>query len=74
MLADTHVVPDLDLVVELDAIFNDGVLDRTAVNRGVCADLNVIAQAHPTDLWHLDPAPFIAGKPESIGAYHAAGL
>ena len=38
MRTDLHVVADLDLVVELDAFVNHGVIDGTAINRGVGAD------------------------------------
>jgi hypothetical protein len=33
-------VADLDLVVELDAVLDDGVVQRPAVDRGVGADVD----------------------------------
>ena len=40
-----HVVADLDQVVELDAVADDGVAERAAVDAGVGADLDVVADA-----------------------------
>ena len=48
--ADVHVVSDLDLVVELDAVADHRVLDRAAIDGGVRADLDIIADAHAADL------------------------
>ena len=41
MRADEHVVTDLDLVVELDAVADHRVIDRATIDGGVGADLDV---------------------------------
>src|SRR5262245_26526088 len=63
--ADAHVVADLDLVVELDALLDHRVVQRAAVDRGVGADLDVVADPHAADLRDLYPgtvrAALVAG-------------
>jgi hypothetical protein len=65
-LTDSDVVRDLNLVVEFAPSANDGVLDRSAVDRGVCTDFAVITNPNATRLRNLDPDTAIAGKPKSI--------
>src|SRR6266850_1383999 len=72
--ADAHVVADLDLVVELDALLHHRVVDRAAVDGGIRADLDIVADAHRADLRDLDPAPLILGDAETVGADHRAGM
>jgi hypothetical protein len=67
-LTDLDVVRDLNLVVEFAPSTNDGVLDRTAVDRGVCTDFAVITNLDATRLRNLDPDAVISGKPKSIGS------
>src|SRR5947208_2778425 len=72
--ADAHVVPDLDLVVELHALFDHRVVDRAAIDRGVGDDLHLVADAHGSDLGNLDPAPGVLGDTEAVGADHHSGV
>src|SRR5512145_1378304 len=58
--ADAHVVADLDLVVELHALLDYGVVQCPAVDSGVGADLDVVADAYAADLGDLDPAVLLA--------------
>src|SRR5258708_99848 len=74
MRADAYVMADLDLVVQLDAVLDHGVVERAAVDRGVGADLHVVAYEGPTRLRNLDPASRIARHAETIGANHHAGM
>ena len=50
-----HVVADLDLVVELHAVLDHRVVQRAAVDGGVGADLDVVADDHAADLRNLAP-------------------
>ena len=56
---DSHVMPNLDQVIELHAIFNDRVLQSPPVNAGIGANFDVIADAHgktPAQVvlrWHI---------------------
>src|SRR5258706_12383692 len=70
MRADARVVADLDLIVELHALLDDGVVERTAVDRGVGTDLDIVADAHRADLRDLDPAPVVVGDAKAVGADH----
>ena len=72
--ADENVVRDLDLVVQPHVFFQHGVFQRAAVDRGVGADLAIVAHAHAAELRHLDPAAVVVGDPETIGADHRAGM
>src|SRR5262245_36240670 len=72
--ADAHVVADLNLVVELDALLDHGVVERAAVDRGIGADLDVVADAHRADLRNLHPAAFLAGDAEAVGADDDPGV
>src|SRR5690606_29602286 len=75
VIADTYVVRDLDLVVELDVIADHGVFERTAIDGGVGADLDVVTDDHTSDLRDLDPAAIaFAGKTETVGADDRAGM
>ena len=67
-LADSDVVRDLNLVVEFAPSANDGVLDRSAVDRGVRTDFAVITNSHASRLRNFNPDTAIAGKPKSIGS------
>ena len=70
ILADSDVVPNLNQVVELDTILNDGVTQGTAVNAGVGADLHIVANAHGAELFDLFPGFTVRGKAKSVGANH----
>jgi hypothetical protein len=41
-----HVVSDLYLVVELDAVADHGIAQRTAIDRGAGTDLDVVTDDH----------------------------
>jgi hypothetical protein len=47
---------DLDLVVELDAVLDHRVVEGTAVDGGVGADLDIVADDDAADLRNLGPA------------------
>lgn len=63
VVADLHVVRNHDLVVELDAVANQRVGERTTVDGRVGADLDVVANAHAADLGDLLPGTFSLAKP-----------
>ena len=66
MRAYMHVMTDLNQVVELDAIFKHGVLQRTAVYAGVGTDLDIIANTHSAKLLYFYPAALVRGKAKTI--------
>jgi hypothetical protein len=71
-LTDSHVVGNLDLIIELAPGTNDRVIHRSAVNRGVGTNFAVIANPNGPRLGNLDPFVSISGKPESIGPNNGA--
>ena len=71
---DVHVVRHLDQVVELDAIFDHGVVERPAVDAGVGADLDVVADHHGAQLLDLFPAAIDRREAETVGADHHAAV
>src|SRR6218665_1007092 len=73
-LADAHVVADLYQVVELDAVFDHGVLQRAAVYAGVGADLYIVANAHGAELLDFDPLPVLGREAKAVSADHHAGV
>ena len=74
MRADDAVVPDLDLVVELDVVLDHRVVDGAAVDRRVRADLDVGADDDAAHLRDLDPAPALLGHAEAVGADDRAAV
>src|SRR5512134_2160913 len=72
--ADAHVVADLDLVVELHALLDYGVVQCPAVDSGVGADLDVVADAYAADLGDLDPAVLLARDAEAVRSDHHSGV
>ncbi len=70
--SDAHVVRDLHQVVDLDAVFDHGVVERTAVDAGVGADFDVVANAHVAELLDLDPGALVRCEAEAVGADHHA--
>ena len=50
MSTDVHVVPNLNQIIKLDAIFKDGIADCAAVNRCIRANINIITDTNATKL------------------------
>ena len=67
MRAYTAVVSYLDQVIELYALFDYRIIQRTAIYGGVCAYINMIRDDHTTYLWNLHPAPVILCVSITIG-------
>src|SRR3989338_8788065 len=74
MRADAHVVRNLNLVVQLHSVLDHRVVQRAAVDGGVRADLDIIADHHAADLRNLDPAPLVHRDAETVRTDHRAGM
>src|SRR5256885_13879097 len=74
MLADVHVVTDLDQVVELDPVLDHRVVQRSAVYAGIGADFHIVADPHATELLDLHPCSVLGSKPEAVRSQHHAGM
>ncbi len=58
---------DLDQIVDLGAVVDQGVSDRSAVNAGVGLNIDVGADENGSGLWDFMPASeFIFGKAEAV--------
>src|SRR5262249_24011271 len=68
--ADVNIVADLDLIIELDALVDHGVIDGAAIDGGIGANLDIIADHDRADLRHLEPARALASESKAIGADH----
>src|SRR5690606_36210452 len=68
VLADTHVVCHLYLVVQFHAVPDHGVLKRTAINRRVRTDLDVVADSYRSELRHFRPALAVTRLAETVSA------
>ena len=75
VVADHDVMSDLNLVVQLDPVTDDGVFNRAAIDGRVGADFHVIAEHHPTYLGNLQPGAIgLAGEAETVGADNDTGM
>ena len=74
VLPDAYVVAHLYLVVQLDPVLDDGVLQGAAVDGGIGADLNVIADTHRTQLGDFHPAGLVTRDAEAIRTYDRTGV
>jgi len=70
MRADMNIVRNLHKIIELHTIFNDGVIQCTAINTGISANLNIITDSHTAKLLNFEPLPCVIRKTETISANH----
>ncbi len=71
--ADVAVVSDLDLVIELHALFEHGVADGAAVDGGVAADLHIRPEDHAAHLRDREPATRVVREPKPSAPITAPG-
>src|SRR5262249_61987961 len=64
--ADHDVVPDLHEIINFCPSADDRVPERTAVDAGIGADLDVVLDDHGADLRHLEVAGGGERKPEAV--------
>src|SRR5579863_6773788 len=72
--ANPYVVRDHDQVVELHALLDHRVIDGSAVDRGVGANLDVGADTYGACLRHLDPTTAFLSEPEAVAADYGPRL
>lgn len=68
------IVGDVDHVVELDAVADGGEAEGGAVDAGVGAELDVVAESESADLREFFPAAGNRSKAEAIGAENDTGV
>ena len=74
VFANTDVVAELNLIVELCAFTHKGVINRAAIDRRVGADFNVSAQYRAAALRDLDPLALKGCESETVTPQYGAGL
>ncbi len=74
ILADHTVMADMHQVIEFATVLDDRVVERSAVDRRVGTDFDVVANQHPTQLRNLDPVLTIRRKTETIGTDHCPSM
>ena len=74
VLSNMDVMADLYQVVELDAVLDDGIVQRTTVDAGIGADLNIVANAHRAELLDFFPGTGVGGETKSVGTNDHAGV
>src|SRR5579871_1763598 len=74
MPADAAIVADMHQIVELGSVANRRDAERGAIDTGICADFDIVADFHPADLREF--LIVIAGSDEAkaVGAEYAAGV
>src|SRR5258708_24693109 len=72
MRSDLHVVADMHQIVELDAFRDARVVQRAAVDGGVRADLDIVANFYNSRLRKFPVAAFAECVAKSIRAEHRA--
>ena len=72
VLAYVNIVSDLNQVIQLDAVFNDGVFNGATVNTGVRPDFHIVTNQYAAELLYLYPLPLVKRKAETIGTDHNA--
>ena len=69
------VVADLNLVIDLNAVIDHGVIDGTSINCCPSTDPDVIADAYATKLGNrLELATFIGSKTKPVRTQHGVGM
>ena len=72
ILANVHVVRNMDEVVEFYIALDHRVVERAAINSGARTDLHIITDHHPSQLRGLLPAHTITCITEPVTAHHHA--
>ncbi|SDG77994.1 hypothetical protein SAMN04487974_10843 [Pelagibacterium luteolum] len=71
---DTAIVPDLDKIIDLAPLADDGIAKRTSIDRGVRANLHAILDDHAPKLWNFAMPVSAQLKSKAFGTNDDAGL
>ena len=66
MATNSNVVADLDEVIELYAVFDHRVVQRTSIYAGIGANLDVVTDPDCAQLLYFFPSPLRGCKPEPV--------
>ncbi len=68
------IVAYLDLIIELDAVFNHGISQGATIDGRIRANFYIVADFDSAGLRDLDPNSTFIGKAETICPNHCAGM
>ena len=66
VLADFHIVSDLDLIIQFHTEPDQCVFQRASVNRGVGTNFNFIRNQHTAHLRNFYPGAFFIGETKAV--------
>src|SRR6266446_1329835 len=72
--ANLAVVADVDEIVQLHALRDACIIERAAVDRGVRADFDVVANFHDSGLRKFEVLSVTRSVPKTVRADHRAGM
>ena len=74
MIANFHIMADLHQIIYFNSLTDHGILQGSAINGGISADFNIIADDYPAYLRDFHPLPAIMRQTKSICADHCATM
>ena len=74
VLTYVNIVSDLNQVIQLDTVFNDGVFNGATVNTCIRPDFHIVTYQYAAELLYLYPLPRVKRKAETIGTDHHARM
>src|SRR5262249_33063723 len=74
LCANLHIVSDMDQVIQFYAFGDARVVERAAIDRGVCANLDVVADFHNSSLRKLPILPFSESVSKAVRADHRSRM
>ncbi len=66
VIADRYVMSNMDQIINLHPITDDGIVESAAIDGRIRADLHVVADHDNANLLQLDPLVAVRGKTETI--------
>lgn len=69
-----NIVGNLNLIIQLDAIFYPGILDSSPVDSGIGANFDIVSHYNAPDLRHFYPFAILFGQPKAIRPDNSARL
>jgi hypothetical protein len=74
VITNLTVVSNLHQIVDHHAITHSRVLNTASIDRGVRADLNIIANGQRSKLRDTDPLTFVFGVSKAVATQHRTPL
>lgn len=69
-----YIVADLNQIIELHTIFQHGIADCTAINRGIGTNIDIVTDSYPAELGNGFPAAAGMGIAKAARADHGTAI